>query len=561
MQDELQSIIGQLSTLQNPDGSFNNCEENSSCTSGLATAHVLTALNYLIEQKNDLKVETLAATNNIRGQAANYLLSQRTDNWTFRSQVIRGTEATILNNDLHLAFEALTALHGYDQNIFDGEAMAGILKLLIKCESQAGGPYYSLLETGEIRKVINPAVNLSIARFLKTQNVELEALVDLLGPDLELTPNNPDYYSSHLADSETQPPANRLIFKLLGHLTSNGSQVLPSEASTGRNAEEYFYTQIISKAEADFNRLPAALRPPTEQMLARIIKADKDQQIVLLPYFFRQALGPLGESIDDDLIIELGQANALVWMAYTIYDDFLDDEGQVKLLSTANYCLRHYTAIFESQFKQDDLFIKAFHSIMDQMDNVNAWEVSECRAKITGKILTLPGKLPDYQEFKLLSQKSLPHCLGPLAILNRLGFAPDSPAASSTLDFFDHYLIARQLDDDAHDWEDDLARGQLSSVVTLILKDYHSSIELSLESLLPQLRQAFAFDHLPIISRFILTQLEMAKMALDKAGIISDPARLLKLLEPHRHSANKALVEHGNFNQLIKAWGNRKEGK
>src|SRR5690606_4892465 len=42
-------------------------------------------------------------------------------------------------------------------------------------------------------------------------------------------------------------------------------------------------------------------------------------------------------------------------------------------------------------------------------------------------------------------------------------------------EFFKHYIIARQLNDDAHDWEEDMEKGHINSVGALIVKKWIAS--------------------------------------------------------------------------------------
>src|SRR5207302_1646631 len=103
------------------------------------------------------------------------------------------------------------------------------------------------------------------------------------------------------------------------------------------------------------------------------------------------------------------------------------------------------------------------------------------------------GKIPDYKNYKQLAQKSLGHGLGPFAVLFSLGYRKNSPEIKNLLLFFTHYLIARQLNDDAHDWEKDLQLGHINAVCALIVKRYQTKEHLSLpyDQVVPQLQQVF----------------------------------------------------------------------
>ncbi|MDD3003090.1 MAG: hypothetical protein PHS06_04470, partial [Candidatus Shapirobacteria bacterium] len=196
------------------------------------------------------------------------------------------------------------------------------------------------------------------------------------------------------------------------------------------------------------------------KFLSKIPERNCKKSITLLPYIFYKSLGKNGEKVSKKLIVQCGLANLYGWIAYTIYDDFLDGDGDKKTLSMANVCLRELALIYNSILPKTD-FADVFNKTMDEIDVANYWEVVNCYDD---------RKLPNYGDYFQLAKKSLGHALGSVAILYSLGFNKNSPEVKNVWSFFKHYLISRQLNDDAHDWEDDLKKGFINPAAVEIFK-------------------------------------------------------------------------------------------
>ena len=323
------------------------------------------------------------------------------------------------------------------------------------------------------------------------------------------------------------------------------------------------YEEIIKKAKQRFSVLDSDLKKQTLKSLEKTIKRDKDKQIVLMPYFFKITLNR--KDVSDDLLIELGLANLYGWISYTIYDDFLDDEGDSRLLSVANLCLRELTTIFNSILPKDTGFVSFFRQIMDGLDSANTWEVSSCRFPPKRTVLSdLKGqslKLPDYKSYSKLAERSLGHALGPAAILFSLGYNTSSSELKNLMKFFKHYLIARQLNDDAHDWERDLKMGQINAVGVEILKrvksPQHQSVQGRRQSKVKSnelFQQVFWYDVVVGVCQTVLKHVQLARKCLKKISVIKNPSLLEKLLQSPEKSAHKALLEREETIRFLKEY-------
>lgn len=307
--------------------------------------------------------------------------------------------------------------------------------------------------------------------------------------------------------------------------------------------------KIIQRAKKKFSTFDTDLQKQALTRLEKTLVGDKDGSIVLLPYFFSHSLEVSPQKITEDTVVVLGLANLYGWIAYTIYDDFLDDEGDPKLLSLANACLRELTAIFIRIGEKNADFSKIFTGIMDKLDSANAWEIANCRIKNTRII-------PDYGNFARLAERSLGHALGPLAILCSLGYKSGSSEIKHAKKFFEAYLIARQLNDDAHDWEEDARLGHINSVSAQIMRDMNKNAlpENFTEEDLLEMRKIFWNEIIDDVAARILAFGKSARRSLQKIESIQNTALFEKLLLPIENSAKEALKEKERTLAFLKAY-------
>jgi len=326
--------------------------------------------------------------------------------------------------------------------------------------------------------------------------------------------------------------------------------------------QEKIYKEVVKQAKQRFSKLDDDLKTQAISVLKATLKWDKDRQIILMPYFFKISLGKNGKTVSKSLLVQLGLANLYGWMAYTIYDDFLDDEGEPRLLSVANLALRELTTIFNTVLPKETGFQVFFHKIMDTIDAANTWEVTHCRVKVKSSILEesrVASKfkiqnltIPDYGDFSRLAGRSLGHASGPLAILFSLGFTDKSSEVKNLMKFFKHFLIARQLNDDAHDWEKDLKAGQINAVGAQLLRKARGQ-KLGIEY--DKLQELFWYEIVVDICQVVLKHTQQARKTLEKISIIRDLSLLDKLLIPIEASAQKALKEREETLKFLRVYG------
>jgi hypothetical protein len=584
----------------------------------------------------------------IKEKAASFILSQKSEHWSFNYWMRNSREAEMMPypDDLDDTFCALASLQQYNPNLIDGKSMADIVQLLTINEVEEGGPYRTWLVPAESDKKwmdVDIAVNSNIAYFLSLHDIDLPQLTLFIESHIEkesfMSPYYPSVYpviyfisrfyrgkyrerlkayllakrdknyswgnplqtalavSSLLNFGADPDTLSKSIYSIIksqkkdswdpyafcidpareGNIFYAGSSALTTvfclEAIIKQqqaladhpiekkiSEEERVYDQVIQKVEDTFSVFDKEFRIRASSLIHALLARKEGRQIPLIAFYFAQTLGDKREKVSDELLIQLGVANVLGWIAYTIYDDFLDDEGDPALLSIANVSSREFTLIFESIFSANNEFRAFFHTIMGRLDEANSWEVIHCRMKIVdGKVGVKDFTIPNYGNYERLASKSLGHGLGAIAVLFSLGYKWNSPEITYIVNFFEHYLIAKQLNDDAHDWEDDLRKGHINPVVAQLLKKiYRKKLQeeddIAIMSMLPKLQEIFWQEIIDDVCKLIFDHTKKARIILKKCRIVVTPGYLEEILVVYENVAHKVLREKKLAVQFVSAY-------
>ena len=634
--DVIPSGISYLQTQQQKDGSFLSLSSPRPLSFQTAlTFHSTFSTSLILSCLNSLEETAILKT--IKQKAASFLLTQKSEYWSFNYWVRGSKEAREMPypDDLDDTFCVLSAIYQYNPRLINGVSMAKIVTLLTTTEKQEGGPYHTWLVPENAQKVwkdVDIAVNSNIAYFLSLQKVDLPNLVlfiesrvnqgDLTSvyyptiypttyflsrwykgkkvkklESILLSEQNKDgywenplytalavlsllhlgilpinlrkaisYLLSCQANGAWEPygfcldPARKRKTYYAGSKALTTAFCLEALSKYFRSLEgqrikikkidsesKRIHDEIITKVQKRFSHLTSEIESQAEVILKSILKMNDKNQITLLPYFFKSALGK-NEMLSDKLLISLGAANTYGWMAYTIYDNFLDEEGDPKTLSIANIALRELTIIFHDILPENMKFQKLFCRILDELDGANAWEATHCRIRIKNEKICLGNTIPRFGNYERLAQKSLGHALGPLAMLFLLGYQEKSLEVKSLLDFFVHYLVSRQLNDDAHDWEKDFKNGHINPVCALLIRTYKLKIKknkgnFALAELIPKLQELFWYEVVVNTCKLILKHVALARISLNRLSIMENQALFQQLLNSIEQSARQALDE------------------
>lgn len=514
----MSNYIDQVKNQQKSDGSFSDA---NGLPSIIYTSLILSVLN---------NGEDTPEVEKIREKASNFLLSQKNDDWKF-------AENTGVN------FYALAALAGYDKDIVDGAVLAKILTGLIALESQEGGPYYLQNEIGEINKIIDPAANAAIARFLACYGVELTNL-EPFNHILDTTHKVIEIF--HLALTPALSAARSYENLCTAKKTEDEESKQKKDASNFDAAEQEMMDKILTMAEKRFAGLSEEFKSFALRGIKKTIKGNRDKQMSLMAYYVKQGFGKKAKNISDELVAEMGLANIFFWTAFIIYDDFWDEDeaADPHILPTANLYARHYVDFFTTLLPKDTGFRTFFHQLMDNLDGANTWETIHCRAEIRGSKFIIPDTLPEYNDYEFKFRPASGHILGSVAMMIGMGYGLDSSEVKNLISYFRNYLIAMQLNDDAHDWEEDLRRGHISTVVAMLLKDLNwSKKEIDLEEDLMELKKVFWFKTIAKAAQMAVNHTEKSRQALKAMTALENITPLERLVVLTENVAKKALGE------------------
>ena len=577
----MNNFIEFLINNQRDDGSF---EVFSNCDRVFFTALVLANLNGTEENLE------------IKQRAVAFLLSKKNSKWIF-------------SRNINKNFCILSALMEYDSDLLDGVAVGEILNLLTLIESEVGGPYFSDKKSKIIDLATNvqiayflslhevslPNLDTMIDTAIINQNYQSDfyqsamPIVYLISKfykgehQTELI----DYVIINKGDNYWGNSFDRLFALLALKNLEFNEEYLREEidylkySATWREEEKYLekssfeislflllqaekkkkniiieenlyeeeemMKKILILADKRFENLKGEMKVFAKQEIEKTILKNCDRQMSLMAYFMKKALGKKGEIFSDNFVAELGLSNIFFWNAFIIYDDFWDEEGIPKILPTANLYARDFIKYFNLILPKESGLTDFFDRLMDRLDAANTWETVYCRAKVEGSIIQIPEILPDYSDYEIAFEPASAHILGPLVMMYKIGYALDSEEAINLIEYFRNYLIAMQLNDDALDWEEDLARGHLSTVVVMLLQDYLEIYpdckEIDMTADLLELKKIYWFKTVKRMGQTVLRHTDKSRTALFKLQSIENINFLEKLIIISESVAQKALVE------------------
>lgn len=421
--------------------------------------------------------------------------------------------------------------------------VAEAVKDITSLERTAGGPY------GHEGTLPDFGLNIAIARFLVRQGVRLAPLESFIDQS-----RSRGLTRSRILDDAV------ITESLLAYDQGLVSSP-PGQASIDMTEEEAGYMKLLrARIKTRFKKFDQASRDKAVAVIERTIAGNPDKQMSLMSFYVRQALGRRGSTFKPQDIAALGVANIFFWTAFIIYDDFWDEDeaADPELLPIANLLARDYVDYFGHLLPAKTDFRVFFHTMMDRLDAANTWEMRTCRASVAEGVFEVPDTLPDYGDFDIKFYPACGHVLGPVAMLVRLGYAVDSMEVRSLVNYFRHYLVAMQLNDDAHDWKEDLARGHISTTVSLLLQEWIKAHPgrraIHLRDDMPELEQLFWFKVLEPICGQVLLRTARARRALRRLTFLENIVSLERLVAMHEHSAQEALAHVDQGHELIRVF-------
>lgn len=332
-------------------------------------------------------------------------------------------------------------------------------------------------------------------------------------------------------------------------LSVNMPKVSPGNVQTNADLRQ----RIADRARKEIELLEPSLRRPGLAMLDDMIQKDDGHEVILLPHLFNNSLAKPLPGKYQTTLDNLGLANLYGWMAYTVYDDFLDDEGDPKLLSAANvaqrYSLKHF-----GQALSNPSFQRLVEKTFDTIDGANARELARCRMAITGRHIVI-GRLPSYAKTLDLADRSLGHTLTPMGVLAASGIDLGDQRATAVHRALRHYLVARQLHDDLHDWEQDLRTGLITYVVAAILRDMQVTPgKHTFTRLIPKMQRQMWHHTLPKICKVVSKHTMLARKEAKSSTLLTQSNIVTNLVDKIDEVTAKTLNEQSKAEKFLTSY-------
>lgn len=313
-----------------------------------------------------------------------------------------------------------------------------------------------------------------------------------------------------------------------------------------RDGDSAAVARIKKRANLMLSRTPDLIRRGLDRETARIADSPAGKDIFLTGLRFRKNLhGRIRSRVSESDVMDLCAAGVLGWIGYSIYDDLMDGHGDPSLLPLANACARAARSRF-AEAPLSKAVLETVEGILDKTEAATLWERLHAR--------THPC---DYGDLSVLWEKSLGHAIGPF-LITAAASPRDSGSRTAVLEFFRHYLAARQLNDDAHDWADDLREGRVNPVGAMVLDlDPESSGAFSLNGRLdpdPSLVQTFWDSVLDRAASLIREHAARAREAASRIRVLSNAKFLCDLLVPLERAADAAVSERDRARAFIRGY-------
>ena len=410
---------------------------------------------------------------------------------------------------------SLARLYLHNPSLVNGALMADLTKRLIAAESQPGGPYYSENHT------LDFSTNLAVAYLFVCLKMPLPNLAAFI------TENR-----------SSAPSSSRQLLRTYDHYLKNTPKdhIVRSPAHQG----------IFAATKKYLAHFPQPEKPQALAFLDKIRQADTSEEIALIPTFFADSLITSPPSLPVD---QLGKANIFCWIAYSIYDKLIDEESDMQQLSIANIAMRECLIRHQTLFASEHPFQRAIHTTFNAMDHANAWELAHCRFKRAGEEIVI-SSLPRYGAYDILADRCSGHILGPLAIATLCDVSAEAYAHIKK--GLRHYLIARQLSDDIHDWKEDFTAGHVSSAVAYLLQQQGIQPGTHLLSSLQTTMQSNFWQHsMENFTKIIVRHIRHSRRHLIKSKLLNPTGPLFSLHDRLEAIARQSLAEHQSSKEFL----------
>ncbi len=395
---------------------------------------------------------------------------------------------------------------------------------------------------------ITTAMLVSAGCNLKINSAELSRAIEriLIQQEQGIWPANALYYEPPIKKINYYAGSSSLTTALSIEALRAYTKLLSlseSKVSVMLSKNKSFVQQAISQIEL----ANTEVMKEYEKVAFIVASKDHDRQIMSIANVVSEAFHI---ELDPAIVFALNSASLNGWIAYSIYDDFIDDEGSSKLMGVANVAHRSMLNNFITAVPNEK-FQKLVSSTLNRMDEANTWEAVRTRMSlVSGKVKW--KDLPNYENLSQLAQRSSGHALGALGVLFLSRFKNDEDIFYMQKYFY-HFLISRQLNDDAHDWWDDLSKGHFTSTVASLMKKWGKN-EVDLANDHGQLSNLFWNEEIPHTVSIINYHVGKARKSLEAMPHIVNKVTLADWVDRLESSGKAALKAREDATVFIRSF-------
>jgi hypothetical protein len=610
----IQAGLTHLSHGQKADGSFasavspNPLSHSATVNSAIfATALIAVALEPLKERPEARRIAE---------KATQYLISQvdqRTLSWNYWKRQSPDAARLPYPDDLDDTAVCLTAIKLWQPSWLTGPRLAKIVTLLRFLATKPGGPYKTWVYSGDDPNWsgLDPVPNANIGYFLSLFGATVPSLEEYLR---EMAVNSatlspyydgvwaPRYFLSkslpHIPYFDT--PCSSLVDRALAlstHPAHKGATshvrailkhphyqahsywehhgwireaegwagssflttALTIEALTRYKQVHNISPQVTSSVDVlentrhiqDFlSALPSPFQTTAHQLIKEYFIPSHQVYLTSLPTKISTSFGL--KDAPSSLLDILSQVVLAGWLGYTILDDYADgDRSDPASLPLSQWCSRYAYTTLLSIAPRHKGYQTIVQTVFDNQDTALQKELTMYRFSPLSPIE--PGKLPPQPAIDFLSNRSLGHALVACALLAHGENQKSHNKLTATLTYYRNYLAARQLQDDAHDWLEDLKKGRYTVANIHALRIYGRRFTLDDERALHAVMTIYWKESIPSLFSRCLTYIAAARRAMGTLTLAqNDPfEEPLKRLE---EVARKTLAEYKRTTSFLESF-------
>jgi len=275
------------------------------------------------------------------------------------------------------------------------------------------------------------------------------------------------------------------------------------------------------------------------ELIKSFILDYKSHHSILFPFVFNSSLtAPIR---DESLLLKVSAGNIALWLSQSLYDDIVDKQRSPEYIPMAVFLTNLGLELFDEILPNTPIAREA----LSRASTALYWEISHCQKESLAKALSAE-LLPNYGDHTVLGEKLSGYSLAPVTLLLLSGFSIGSREVEVTRTFFEKYSVARQLNDDAHDWLSDLDQGKINSVSALVLKAYPNESK-------KYLQKIFWREISLTVFQLIETILQEANRCIEEMNFLGNTQHLTKMLTDAKESIIKGRTERKKVLEFISA--------